>query len=115
MANGGYNGGYQAEAIQDFGMPLVGIAPQATGTQKRQTVQDALEEHEKAISELHGLIHELKDRLSSVLEAQPANSLQPPSAPTPIASNVLDRLMESRRSIAAAAAHVQRLIQRVQL
>lgn len=86
-----------------------------TATEKRETVQSALDYHQNAIGQLHSMITELETRLVAVLEPLPPAGGNANAPPAPQPTSVLVRVTDATRSIETASRRLGELVQRIQL
>lgn len=80
---------------------------------QRITIPTALDEQREAVSQLHGIISELENRLAAVLHHDQAGD--PTSPPSPESPQILDRIGMHTRGVNGATTRIMSLMKRLHL
>lgn len=78
-------------------------------------VHDYIAEQRSALAELHQLIGQLEDCLTTVLRQMPTSALADKSGTTPESTQVVQRVQDSTRSVRLANERLSSIFQRIEL
>lgn len=101
-------------AVMDDARIVGGSSDPGQGA-RRRTISDSLVEQAKVIDEMQKLVAVLAQRLSPLLEPEPANAEATAKDPREDALNVMARIDKHTRELASIAYRVNNVAHRVQL